>query len=98
MMRGGMLRRDVNGEGWKVYHIERVSDWSRRAPVETLDDATLQARFRPRWLGRAARGHCGRAGTTRPRPYIEACPSIASLRRGACFIVKDANGLAVGYI
>jgi hypothetical protein len=46
MMRGGRLRRDVNQEGWKVCHIERVSDGSRRAPVETLDDATLRARFR----------------------------------------------------
>jgi hypothetical protein len=63
MMRGGRLRRDVNNEEWKVCHIEGVSDRSRRTPVETLDDATLRARFRrfisPRNMFLVPKSHAG---------------------------------------
>jgi hypothetical protein len=42
--RGGRFPRNVNADGWKVCHIERVSDGSR-TKVEALDDAELRARF-----------------------------------------------------
>ena len=44
MKRGTKYGRDLNKEGWKVCHIDGVSDGSR-AKVVTLDDATVRARF-----------------------------------------------------
>jgi hypothetical protein len=61
--RAGRFPRDLNNERWKVCHIKRVSDGSRRALVETLDDATLRDRFRrfisPRNMFLVPKSHAG---------------------------------------
>jgi hypothetical protein len=44
MKRSTKFGRDLNKEGWKVCHIDGVSDGSR-AKIVTLDDATVRARF-----------------------------------------------------
>jgi hypothetical protein len=61
--RAGRFRRDVNQEGWKVCHIDGVSDRSRRTPVEALDDGILRSRFRrflsPRNMFLVPKDHAG---------------------------------------